>query len=59
MQVVVVGGGVLVIYGTGDGLVGLAVAAAAGQIAYGAILVIAFRAGLWKRRDATAPRNTR
>jgi Na+-driven multidrug efflux pump len=57
--VVVVGGGALVVYGTDDGLVGLAVAAAAGQLAYGAILVIAFRAGLWKRRDATAPRATR
>src|SRR6516165_3242050 len=57
--VVVVGGGALVVYGTGDGLVGLAVAAAAGQVAYGAILVIAFRAGLWKRRDASAPRNPR
>jgi putative MATE family efflux protein len=55
--VVVVGGGALVVYGTDDGLVGLAVAAAAGQLAYAAILVIAFRAGLWKRRDATAPRN--
>src|SRR6516164_1518903 len=57
--VVVVGGGALVVYGTDDGLVGLAVAAAAGQLAYGTILVIAFRAGLWKRRDATAPRNPR
>jgi hypothetical protein len=56
--VVVAGGGALVVYGMGDGLVGLAVAAAAGQLAYGAILVIAFRAGLWQRRDATAPRNT-
>jgi len=57
--VVVVGGGALVVYGTDDGLVGLAIAAAAGQLAYGAILVIAFRAGLWKRRDASAPRNPR
>jgi Na+-driven multidrug efflux pump len=57
--VVVVGGGALVVYGTDDGLVGLAVVAAAGQLAYGAILVIAFSAGLWKRRDATAPRDTR
>jgi hypothetical protein len=56
---VVVGGGALVVYGTDDGLVGLAVVAAAGQLAYGAILVIAFSAGLWKRRDATAPRDTR
>ena len=55
----VVGGGALVVYGTDDGLIGLAVAAAAGQLAYGTILVIAFRAGLWKRRDATAPRNPR
>ena len=57
--VVVVGGGALVVYGTDDGLVGLAIAAAAGQVAYGAVLVIAFRAGLWKRRDASAPRTPR
>jgi hypothetical protein len=41
----------------GGGLVALAVVTAAGILAHAAILVTAFRAGLW-RRDTTTPRNT-
>ena len=54
---VVTAGGALVVYGADGGLIGLAIAAAAGQLAYGTVLVAAFRAGRW-RRDAVAQLTT-
>src|SRR5207302_10752722 len=47
-RVLVVGaGGWIVVHTTDAGLVGLAFVAAAGLIAYGAVLAIAFHAGAW------------
>lgn len=45
---VVAVGGWLIIHATDTGLLGLAAVAAAGQLMYGALLAIAFRAGVWK-----------
>ena len=51
-RVFVVGaGGWLVIHMTDAGLVGLAFVTAAGLIVYGAIVAIAFRAGVWRPVD--------
>jgi len=54
---VVAVGGWIAVHMTGAGLSGLAVVAASGLIAYGVILAIAFRAGVWKtpRVQASAP----
>jgi MATE family, multidrug efflux pump len=47
---VVAGGGAVVLHATDTGLVGLAVVAAAGLAVYGSTMLVAFRAGAWKRR---------
>ena len=49
---VVVAGGWIVIHVTDAGLVGLAFVTAAGSIAYGAVIAIAFRAGAWRSASA-------
>jgi Na+-driven multidrug efflux pump len=49
---VVVAGGWFVVHATAAGLIGLAVVTAAGSIAYGAIVAIAFRAGTWRSAGA-------
>jgi putative MATE family efflux protein len=45
---VVAAGGWIVVHTTDAGLVGLAVVTAAGSIVYGAVVAIAFRAGVWR-----------
>jgi len=42
-------GGSIVIHATGAGLLGLGIVAAGGMIVYGAVLVVSFGAGAWRR----------
>jgi putative MATE family efflux protein len=51
---VVAAGGWIVIHATDTGLVGLAFVTAAGSIAYGAVIAIAFRAGAWRTAGAAS-----